>query len=100
MKIPFYLPEQYYQLIVAWQHQAVAWTSLDLSTIEYCATEQKAIIVEMPMKITTAMFLKITHLKSTPHLPGAGELMSWSMTTPGNLHLFQWCIIDLAESYS
>ena len=47
---------------------------VDLSSVESCTIHQKAIVLDMLMRVTTAMHLKITRLKSKQHLPGDSEL--------------------------
>ena len=52
------------------QHQAITWTNVDLSSVGSYAIHQKAIVPEMLMEAITTAHLKITLLKSEPHLPG------------------------------
>ena len=57
---------------VAWQHQAITWTSVDSSTLQLCGIHRKAMSKELYISILD-MSLKIIKLRLQPYLPGANE---------------------------
>ena len=52
--------------LVAWRHQAIAWTSVDILPVGSCAVHIKAITLKMHMKEITTRCLRIAHLKLNP----------------------------------
>ena len=63
------------QWLVAWWHQAITWTNVDLSSVRSCGFHVRAISLEMPQSSITKICLKITCLKFHSNFPGANELM-------------------------
>ena len=59
---------------VAWQHQAITWTNVDLSWVRSSGLHLRAILQETPQPSVTKISLKITYLKFCSNLPGANEL--------------------------
>ena len=53
-------------------HQAITWTSVDLS-LGFCAIHLKAIALEMIIKMITIMHLKITHLNHSRTQSSRGQ---------------------------
>ena len=66
--------------LVAWRHQAITWTNVDLSSVMSNGIHLRAILQEIPQSSVTKISLKITYLKCCSNLPGANELM-WNITT-------------------
>ena len=58
--------------LVAWWHQAITWTSVDLSKM-FCGIHVSAISQDLLKKLFHEMSLKIVPLKSKPYLPGVKE---------------------------
>ena len=58
--------------ITAWQHQAIAWTNVDLSSKVFCGIPLRAISQEVLMNLTHCMCSEIA-LPTLLH-PGANEL--------------------------
>ena len=63
------------QWLVAWRHQAITWTNIDLSSVRSSGIHLRAISREMPQPPFTTFSLKITYMKLNWNLPGANELM-------------------------
>ena len=62
------------QWLVAWQHQAITWTNVDLSSVEICGIHLTTILL-VALKVSIhEMSWKIIFLKLQPHLTGANEL--------------------------
>ena len=61
--------------LVAWLHQAITWTSLDLSLVKSSDIRLMLTSLEIPQPSTTECCLKITYLKSQSNLPGTNELI-------------------------
>ena len=59
---------------VAWRHQAITWTNVDLLSVRSSGIHLKAISQEIPQPPFTKVSLKITYLKLSWNLPGANEL--------------------------
>ena len=62
--------------LVAWRHQAITWTNVDLSSAKCCGIHPRAISLELLKIKIWDISLKITLLKWFSHLLGANELMS------------------------
>ena len=62
------------QWLVAWQHQAITWTNIDLSSKKSCNFLMKTISLEILVISMCNTSTKNTFLKLRPHLPGANEL--------------------------
>ena len=60
--------------LVAWRHQAITWTNVDLSSVRSCGHHVRAISLEMPQSSVTKIYLKITCLKFHSNFPGANAL--------------------------
>ena len=63
-------------LRVAWWHQAITQTNLDLSSVKSWGIHIRAISLEMLKIYIIDMCLKIIYLKLHPHLPGINGLTS------------------------
>ena len=61
--------------LVAWRHQAITWTSVDLSSVRSCSIYLRAISQEIIKIAALDMHLKITNKKIEPHLSWANQLM-------------------------
>ena len=62
------------QLTVAWQHQTITWTNVDISPVRSCGIHHRALSWE-DLKISISKIRwKITSLESNSDLPGANEL--------------------------
>ena len=76
---------------ISWQHQAITWTNVDLSSDKSHDIHLRALSkedLEIPINETR---LKIALLKLNPDLPGADELMKTSCY----LFTIVWGGIDL-----
>ena len=60
--------------LVAWRHQAITWTNVDLSSVRSCGIHVRAISQEIPQPSITKISLKITSLEFISNLLGANEL--------------------------
>ena len=60
------------QWLVAWRHQAITWTNVDLSSVEFCGMHLTTILLTVAIH---EMSSKIIFLKLQPHVPGANELI-------------------------
>ena len=60
--------------LAAWQHQAITWTNLDLSSKVFSGFHLRAISQE-ELDLIGNMCSEITLFGILPHLPGANELM-------------------------
>ena len=60
--------------LVAWRHQAITWTNVDLSSVWSSGIHLRSISSEIPQPPFTKVSLKITYLKLNWNLPGANEL--------------------------
>ena len=65
--------------LVAWRHQAITWTNVDLSSVRSSGIYLRAISYEIPQPPFIKFSLKITYLKLIWNLPGANELKSVNM---------------------
>ena len=66
--------------LVAWCHQAITWTNVDLSSVRSSGIHLRAILQEIPQPSVNEISLKITYLKFCSNLPGADELNSISIS--------------------
>ena len=64
-------------MVVAWRHQAIIWTNVDLSSGRSGYIHLMLILVEIPQLSITKISLKIACLKFHWNLPGANELAHW-----------------------
>ena len=60
--------------LVAWQHQAITWTNVDLSLIRSSDNHQKVISQKIPQPSIIKISWRITYLKFHSNLPGANDL--------------------------
>ena len=60
--------------LLAWQHQAIAWTNVDLTSVRSCGIHLRTTLQQMLMMSILSMCLKITNLRVQLHLPGTNEL--------------------------
>ena len=58
----------------AWRHQAITWTSVDLSSVKSSDIHLNTIAQEIPQPPITKISLKMTCLRFHLNLPGANEL--------------------------
>ena len=61
--------------LVAWRHQAITWTNVDLSSVKSCGIHLRAISHEILKIFTLNVSLKVTNLRLHPHLPGTNVLI-------------------------
>ena len=77
------------QWLVAWRHQAITWTSVDLSTVRSSDIHLKTNSQEIPQTLVTAIIWKIKYPYLHSNFPGANELtyLSWNnmASVPGGL---------------
>ena len=62
------------QWLVAWRHQAITWTNVDLSSVRSIDIHLRAILQKIPQPPIIKISLKIIFLKFVSNLPGANEL--------------------------
>ena len=62
--------------LVAWRHQAITWTNVDLPSVRSIGIHLSAILQEILQQSITKISWKITFLKFLWNLPGANELTS------------------------
>ena len=60
--------------VVAWWHQAITWTNVDISPVRCSGMHLRAISQEILQPWITKISLRITYLKFNSNLPGASEL--------------------------
>ena len=60
--------------LVAWRHQAITWTNVDLSSLRSSDVHLRAILLEISQPSVTKISLKIIFLRFHWNLPGANEL--------------------------
>ena len=65
--------------LVAWQHQAITWTKIDLSSVKPRDIHLMAIWKQIPVLWITKISLIITHPKFDSNSQKAKELMGWEM---------------------
>ena len=84
------------QWLVAWRHQAITWTNVDLSTLRSYAIHPRALSWEDLKLHTNKIRMKFEFLKSHPALPGSNELTHWSCVIHMNWIIFGqimvWCL--------
>ena len=72
--------------LVAWRHQAITWTNVDLSSLRSRAVHLRANSLEISQLSVTKTSLKIIFLRFYWNLPGTNELKIWyqgSNRSPG-----------------
>ena len=91
------------QCFVAWWHEAIAWTNIDLSSVRSIGIHPRAISWGINLSSVHKINLKITVLKFHGNLPGANELSDDICRCRfGNyfkLMLLPWCILYLIFSH-
>ena len=82
-------------MVVAWRHQAITWTNVDLSSVRFRDIQLRGISQDITQPSITKFSLKITYPKFHLNLPGANESINtevWMACTslaPGHQqHLF------------
>ena len=68
------------QWLVAWRHQAITWTNVDLSSVRLSDIHLRASSQEIPQPSITEFIWKIKDLKFHSDFPGANELNQFSVT--------------------
>ena len=69
-----------------WRHQAITLTNVDLSSTRSSGIHSRAMFTWIIHILILRLCLKLTHLKSQPHLPGDNELnLKWKFPSP------RWC---------
>ena len=63
------------QWLVAWRHQAITWTNVDLSSVRSSDFLLRASLQEIPQPSITEIIWKIKYLKFYSNFPGANELI-------------------------
>ena len=58
------------QWLAAWQHQAIIWTNVELTSHVFCGIHLRAISQAVCMKLISNMCLEITLLRPLPHPRG------------------------------
>ena len=77
--------------LVAWRHQAITSTNVDLSSVRSCGFHVRAISQEMTQSSITKTCLKITCLKFHSNYPGANELNALGIQySLGNQYGIRW----------
>ena len=61
--------------VMAWRHQAITWTNVDLSSVRSCGIHLSAILQEIRQQSVTEISLKIAYLNFCSNPPGVNELM-------------------------
>ena len=59
--------------LVAWRHQAITRTNVDLSSVRFCGVHVRTISQEIPQPSITKISLKSTYLKFHSNFSGANE---------------------------
>ena len=65
------------QWLVAWWHQAITWTNVDLWSVRSIGIHLRAILQKIPQPPIIKISLKITFLKFLSNLPGANKSTDW-----------------------
>ena len=83
-------------IIMAWQHQAITWTNVDLSSVRSGDIQLRAISQEMPQQSIAKFSLKIinTYLKCHSNLPGANDLTLCLLWMPPSTRLAHSHILE------
>ena len=63
------------QWIVAWRHQAITWTNVDLSSVRFNDVHLMAISQDILQPSITEFTLKIIYVNFHSNPPGANELL-------------------------
>ena len=63
------------QWLVAWRHQAITWTNVDLSSVRSSDIHLRASSQDIPQPSITEIIWKTKYLKCHSNFPGANELM-------------------------
>ena len=67
------------QWLVAWRHQAITWTNVDLSSVRFSYSNHQRVIPQgKTWSSITEISLKISNLNFDSNFPGANELMNKS----------------------
>ena len=77
--------------LVAW-HQAITWTTIELSPKVFCGTHLRTTSQEPQMSFIRNMFSNITRLKSIPKIPVSNELKSVSQLARAVILMAEWLI--------
>ena len=77
--------------LVAW-HQAITWTTIELSPKLFCGTHLRTTSQEPPMSLIRSMRSNITRLKLIPNIPGSNELKSVSQLARAVILMAEWLI--------
>ena len=75
------------QWLVAWWHQDIAWTNVDLSSVGSSDILLRTISQEIPQPSITKTSMKIAYLKFHSDHSEANELMRFQMLPTHNIHL-------------
>ena len=62
------------QWLVAWRHQAITWTNVDLSSLRSCGIHLTTVSQQMPYPSIPEISFESGYLKFYSDLPGANEL--------------------------
>ena len=77
------------QWLVAWRHQAIAWTNVVWSLVKSRDIHIREISQEMPQPSITKIRLKITYLKFHSNFPGSNELKGRFRKTGTDLCVYE-----------
>ena len=67
------------QWLVAWRHQAITWTNVDLSSVRSTDVHLMTSSQEIPQPSITEILCKIKYIKFHSNFPGANELCTMKM---------------------
>ena len=79
--------------LVAWRHQAITWTNVDLSSVRSSGIHLMAVSWEIPQPPFTEVSLKMTYLKLNLNHPGANELIRCYLNMDTDQWSWRWTII-------
>ena len=65
--------------VMAWCHQAITWTNVDLLLMRFCDIHLRAISQRVPMINLLYIEFEIILSKLLPHFPGANELYHFAV---------------------
>ena len=71
------LGQHWRKWLIAWWHQGITWTNVDLSSKVLYGIHLKAVSQEMPKISIYWIILKITLLELQSHRTGSNELTQW-----------------------
>ena len=97
---------QHWLMYLAWWHQAVTWTNVDLAALRSSTIHVLAISQEITLPSITKISLKNTYLKFTQISHGPMTLKSWFIRGSGFISLAlgkSWlsqCLWSKAEGYA